>query len=338
MNPIRLVWLTSALWMLVACGGGGSPGGVDGGAAGRDGGAIATDGGATSGAGVNPTDPSARPIRVYVAGESIERRNRWVEPPFAVGGALNERGGGALRNDEEEYGWAVPFADRLALRARDVRVVFVGTDTWLDGDDTPYDGTYPSTTPGATSAVSGTSIQDWLDRRRAELEQKTHCYDVAFASRGGNDFGNDNDADYKAWLQALIRLLAAGSSCRTDPLVYVTAHMPDDGRDPSEPTGDDTLMRLQVQRFVNRTQAAVTDLLSSAPTLRVRFVDLYTPFTVNRRTTAFPAEVWSTAGVPDYIKITRTGDRMHPRRLSSIYVGELAADALDLTELRTLSR
>ena len=38
--------------------------------------------------------------------------------------------------------------------------------------------------------------------------------------------------------------------------------------------------------------------------------------------------------VPDYAKIGREGDRMHPRRLASIYAGEILADAMDLTALR----
>ena len=46
---------------------------------------------------VAPAAPAAGTIRVYMAGESIERRNRWVAPPFTASGALNDRGGGALR-------------------------------------------------------------------------------------------------------------------------------------------------------------------------------------------------------------------------------------------------
>jgi hypothetical protein len=70
----------------------------------------------------------------------------------------------------------------------------------------------------------------------------------------------------------------------------------------------------------------------------VYFVDQYTPFLENRATTAFPRELWSTGRVPDYAKIGRVGDRLHPRRLASIYAGELAADAMNLAELRALAR
>src|SRR5439155_12037359 len=109
-------------------------------------------------------------VRVYVAGESIERRNHWVEAPFTPSGALNERGGGDLRNDDNEYGWMVPFADRLAVRRAGLRVEWVGGDTWLDAEDNPYTGKYPPGGPGRTSAVSGTSIDSWLIQRRAELD------------------------------------------------------------------------------------------------------------------------------------------------------------------------
>src|SRR5258708_3758546 len=68
-------------------------------------------------------------IRVYVSGESIEKRNNFIEAPFTATGSLNERGGGELRNDTEEYGWMVPFADRLKLREPKLQVEFVGTDT-----------------------------------------------------------------------------------------------------------------------------------------------------------------------------------------------------------------
>jgi hypothetical protein len=269
-------------------------------------------------------------LRVYVAGESIERRNRFVAPPFQPSGLLNERGGGEARNDTDEYGWMIPLAARLRLRDPSLTLEWVGTDAWLAGDDNPYDGTYPSTTPGRTSAISGTSIESWLEQRKGELERKTHCYDVAFAARGGNDFGLDDDAEYTRQLTLLVKLLARGSKCRATPMIYVTAHMPD--------FHDDVLPRalaeLQRKRFVERTRSTVSALAAQVPT--VRFIDSFTPFVENRKTTAFPKETWSTGGVPDYSKIARTGDGLHPRRLASIYVGEVAADALDLAELRQL--
>jgi hypothetical protein len=275
-----------------------------------------------------------RAIRVYVAGESIEARNRWAEPPFTASGALNERGGGELRNDREEYGWMVPLRERLRLRAPDLDIVFVGADVWADADDAPYSGTYPSTTPEPTSAISGTSIPSWLEQRRAELENRVFCYDLAFASRGGNDLGTDNDEEYKSELKELVLLLAHGSSCRPDPVVVVTGHIPDDQRWGGP---DDEYVAVERHRFVERSRDAVAELGVAQPGLRLHFVDLYTPFIDNVATTAFPVEVWSTGGIPDYAKITRPGDGYHPRRLASAYAGELAAEGLDLAELRALS-
>lgn len=275
-------------------------------------------------------DVSAQTIRIYVAGESIERRNHFVEPPFLGDGRLNDRGGGELRNDNEEYGWMVPLADRLRLRDAAVTVEWIGTETWLDGDDFPYTGTYPSTTPGATSAISGTSIDSWLEQRRGELEARTHCYDVAFASRGGNDFGLDNDDEFKRQLKELIVLLANGSNCVASPMIYVTGHLPDDQRGGSGDPTDPEYVALQLQRFVNRTREAVEELQAEQPELRLRFIDMYTPFLENTPSTAFPDEVWSSGGIPDYAKIGREGDLMHPRRLASIFAGEIAADRMDI--------
>jgi hypothetical protein len=317
---------------LLACGGGATR--ADGGAA-RDGGVTAADGGATFDGGTTGGDGGASgALRVYVAGESIEARNRFVEAPFLSTGALNERGGGANRNDNEEYGWMVPFAERLRLRDASLRVEFVGADEWSSADDGPYTGMFPAV-PGRTSAISGTTIQSWLDQRTDELQQKTYCYDIALAARGGNDFGLEDDNEIKSQLKTLVRLLAAGSNCRANPIIYVTGHLPDDQRGGDDPPGA-TYVQQQIARFVTRFRDAVSELRVSDPAIRVRFIDMYTPFVENRRTTAFPSETWSTGGVPDYVKIGRDNDLMHPRRLACIYAGELVADAMDLTELRGL--
>ncbi len=279
---------------------------------------------------VASTTPRAAPkrlVRVYVAGESIERRVRWVERPFLPDGRLNERGD--LRNDDDEYGWAVPFAERLAIRVPDLGVRWVGAERWLGHDDVPYSGTFPSSEAGATSAVSGTSIESWLEKRKGELQRKEHCYDVAIAARGGNDFGSE-DASVTSQLSELVRLLASGSRCRPTALVVVTGHMPDDQRGGKGPDGK-AYVEQQRHRFVERFRDTAKKLEKEG--LRVRFVDLYTPFVENRRTTAFPKEVWSNGGVPEYAKIGRVGDPMHPRRLASIYAGELLADGIDPSEL-----
>ena len=325
------------VWLLAGLASCGSTGG-SGGGGGTPGPATADTGGGSDHGASPPAPPPGPPVpaegatvRIYVAGESIERRNRFVEAPFTSSGALNERGGGELRNDTDEYGWSVPLGDRLALRYPGLTVEFVGAETWLDADDSPYSGSWPAGGPGHTSAISGTDIPSWLEQRRVELEQKTHCYDVAFAARGGNDFGNDNDEDYQTRLKELVVLLASGSSCRSDPLIVVTAHVPDDQRDGS---GDDAAyVATQKHRFVDRVKAVVDALHTERSSLHVQFLDMYTPFLDNRPTTAFPSETWSTGGIPDFAKIVRVGDSLHIRRLASIYIGEIAADALDLGAL-----
>ncbi len=278
----------------------------------------------------------AKILRVYVAGESIERRSRYVAPPFQPDGKLNERGGGDERNDNDEYGWLVPFADRLALRDPGLEIAWVGTDRWLGYDDADYSGSYPPEGPGASSAIAGTSIESWLEQREQELIAKRHCYDVAIAARGGNDFGDD-DAHYKALLVRLVERLATGSQCNSSPMVIVTGHMPDDQRGGEGPCGT-TYVRQQLHRFVERTREAVDAAKTANPRVKVRFVDMYTPFVQNHGTAAFPHETWSVGGLPDFKKIGRQGDPMHPRRLASIYAGEVAADALSLEELRATRR
>ena len=210
--------------------------------------------------GAPAADPAARPLRVYVAGESIERRNRWVAPPFTASGSLNDRGGGAQRNDNDEYGWMVPMRDRLRPRAPDLSLEFVGSDVWADDNDNPYTGTYPTAVAEPTSAISGTSIPSWLEQRRGELEGRTFCYDLAFASRGGNDFGDDDAAEYKRQLKELVLLLSGASACSADPIVVVTGHMPDDQRGGESEAATVVLAK---HRFVERAGQAVDELAAS---------------------------------------------------------------------------
>jgi hypothetical protein len=131
-----------------------------------------------------------------------------------------------------------------------------------------------------------------------------------------------------------VRLLAAGSSCRADPIVYVTAHMPDDQR--SEGTSGADTVAFMRHLYVERTTQAVQELAAESPELRVRLIDMFTPFQQNQPTTAFPSEVWAVDGVFDFDKIVRIGDGNHPRRLASIYAGEIVADSLDPAELHAL--
>jgi hypothetical protein len=308
-------------------------GGASGGGAGAGGsGNAAGAGGASACAGA-----TTRTIRIYVSGESIEERNRFVDRPFACDGKLNERGGGDARNDNDEYGWMVPLAARLGLRSPGLAVEFVGASVWGGADESPYSGTYPSATPGHTSAIAGTDITAWLDEgstdrgipaRRAELVKKTHCYDVAIAARGGNDLNHEAaDAAYKDQLQELVRLLLDGSSCRANPLVLVTAHLPDR----ADVAGQD--------RLFQRLSREAVDELKADPGIavdrraRIQHVDIYGAFKSNHPTTSMPTPAWFSGGTFDIPTIGRDGDPAHPRRLASIYAGEVIADALDLALL-----
>lgn len=266
-----------------------------------------------------PSTPgSPRTIRVYVAGESIERRNRHTEAPFTSNGSLNN----PQNNDDDQYGWMVPLAERLKLRDPNLTIQFVGAQPWANAEDNPYSGTYPSTTPGRTSAISGSSVEDWTNARRSELVNKTYCYDAAFASRGGNDTSVD-DTSYKTQLKSLIRLLAQGSNCQANPVIFVTAHMPDS-------QGSISSLR---PLFVDRVRAAVNELQASE-SIRVRFIDMFTPFATNQATTAFPNPSWTTgSNAFDINKIGREGDGLHPRRFASIYAGEIAANAINMGDL-----
>ena len=282
----------------------------------------------------------SRTLKVYLAGESIEERNRFVEQPLNCDGSLNQRGGGGVSNDNEEYGWMVPLAQRLNLRDPKLSIEFVGASDWSDANDGAYSGTVPAV-PGRTSAISGLDIPTWLDvgspdrglpGRRAELVGKTHCYQVAFATRGGNDLNAGvASEDYKRNLKLLVKLLLAGSSCLPDPIVYVTTHLPD---------------RFDIEGmervFLNLAMQAVDELkadttLSAQARNRIHLVDVYTAFKTNRATTAFPKPSWFADGAFDLETIGRLGDPAHPRRLGSIYVGEVTADALDLNELRSVA-
>ncbi len=283
---------------------------------------------------------SARVVKVYVSGESIEERNRFVVQPLQCSGALVDRG--TQNNDNDEYGWMVPLALRTNLRDPTLALEFVGGGPWTDAESSPYTGTYPSTTPGRTSAIAGTDIDSWMNTgspergfgpRRDELLLKQYCYDIAFAARGGNDLNqNVTDIEYKTRLRELVLLLVDGSSCRTDPIVYVTAHMPD---------RDD--VSLQTQAYYQRTLDAVTAIKADAGLLQnkrdlVRFVDVFGAFKANRGTTSMPNPAWYKNGAFDLTTIGREGDTLHPRRLASIYAGEIVADAFNLTELQVRAK
>lgn len=281
-----------------------------------------------------PSTGGVRTVNVYVAGESIERRNNYLQAPFLSTGALNA----PADNNDDEYGWSIPLADRVALRTSSLRLNFVGAQGWADYNDDPARGAYP-TTKGMTSAISGTSVDSWLEQRHAELEAGTYCYQVAFASRGGNDFDQNattqGQSDYKNSLKSLIHLLDQGSRCNgtpfAHPIIYVTGHMPD----------NQGTVAQQRERYVGLAQQVVNELnnssVASDRAMRVHFVDMWTPFTVNQPTTAFPSPSWMSGSAFNAAKIGRDGDGLHPRRQSSIYAGEIVANALDLNEIASVA-
>jgi hypothetical protein len=165
--------------------------------------------------------------------------------------------------------------------------------------------------------------------RRGELERKTHCYDVALAARGGNDLNQEvSDADYKEHLKTLVRLLLDGSSCRPDPLVVVTAHSPD--------RADVAAMDRLFQRLSREAVMELKADPSVAKRDRIRHADAYGAFKSNQPTKSQPAPAWFKGGAFDLATIGRDGDTLHPRRLASIYIGEVVADSLDLADLNAL--
>jgi hypothetical protein len=285
----------------------------------------------------------AMTVRVYVAGESIEQWNRFLAPPFDASGALNNTEDGVA-----EYGWMVPFADRLHLRDPGLTVQWVGSGTWMSYNNENYSGSYPSTTAPPTTAHPGTTIRVWLDDHKSELTDRTHCYDVAFASRAGNDIQYPStipEATYKADLRELVLALDAGSNCRIHPIVYVTGHMPDVGRWDSVWPGhstDPTLVAGWVDGlrtvYVDWTQSVVDAIAAENSQIAVRFVDMFTPFLQNQSTTAFPEPDWTylagTIVAPDLGKIHR--DDWHPKRLASIYAGEIVGDGVEPVTVRSV--
>jgi hypothetical protein len=226
----------------------------------------------------------------------------------------------------------VPFADRLKLRDTGISIEWVGQDQWTGVDDAPYSGTYPSAIAPKTSAQSGTDIPTWITNLgNDDLGKKQHCYDVAIAERGGNDFPNADDALFKSQYKQLLGMLATGSSCRQDPLIFVVVRLPDN-RNPG--LSDADYLTTMTDRYQTRVLQAVSELAVSAPQIHTRVIDAFSKFLANAPTTAFPNPKWFDGAVFDYALMLR--DDKHPLRLASIYFGEVVADGVDIAELRAL--
>lgn len=281
-------------------------------------------------------------VRIYVAGESVEEFNHYTHLPFQTDGSLNTLG--QDNNSQAEYGWMVPFAQRLSLRDPHIDINWVGSGCWLDQDTWECStGTYTNSAIGKTSAMAGSTISDWNAGHGNELATKQFCYDVAFASRGGNDLNNSVPVNtYREQLRTLILDLDKGSSCRSHPIVYVTAHLLDvAGWNYGYQQSDiDDWMNTQEAYYVTVASQLVNEL-DGQNGMIVRFIDMWTPFRNNRTTVAFPAETWWTmdqgtgAIMPDLDKLHRP-DGQHPRRLASIFAGENVADQINIPELRSI--
>ncbi|KIM09618.1 MAG: hypothetical protein KU38_08710 [Sulfurovum sp. FS08-3] len=286
-----------------------------------------------------PVSTDSQTLRIYVAGESIEEYNHMNTLPFNADGTLS-----STLNTTEEFGWMVPFAQRLQIRNPALSIEWVGSGCWTNADTYSCStGTYTHQTIGHTSAVAGSSVEDWFNLHGSELTNKSYCYDIAFASRGGNDLNGDIDKNaYEAKLKELVIALDQGSNCRNHPIVYVTAHMLDAVgmvSIPSTQNDVDNWLERQKAYYVDIAQKVVNDLNTNGR--KVRFIDMWTPIYDNRATDAFPSEDWWTTanGVhrPNIAKIHREDDELygyHPRRLASIFVGECAANQVDLTQLQ----
>ena len=277
------------------------------------------------------------PLRVYVAGESVEEFNHMNTKSFKSDGSLD-----GVSNTPDEYGWMVPFSQRLNLRDPELVVQWVGSSCWTDQNSWECStGTYTNAQIGKTSAQAGSTITIWQNDHQNELLDREYCYDIAFASRGGNDLDHDiSPITYEAQLRQLVLDLDLGSNCRTHPVIYVTAHLLDSAawNYGYEQEAIDEWMDKQKSFYVDIAKRVANDLNSDGR--HIRFIDMWSPFYNDKQTTAFPSETWwktlhSGVKIPDLDKIHRD-ESQHPRRLASIFAGENVADQIDILELRQI--
>jgi len=276
-------------------------------------------------------------IRIYVSGESVEEFNHMNLKSFKSDGSLNEES----NNSRDEYGWMPPFAEKLLLRDPKLSIEWVGSTCWSDQNTWECStGLYTNSQIGHTSAEAGSTIVQWQTSHRNELIDKEYCYDIAFASRGGNDLDEEvSTANYETQLRQLIQDLDQGSNCQTHPIIYVTAHLLDSGAWNYGYTQEaiDTWMNQQHSFYVETTKRIASEL--NVEGRHVRFLDMWTPFYDDKKTTAFPSESWwfvndNGVKMPNLDKIHRDSTQ-HPRRLASIFAGENVANQIDIAELRS---
>ena len=276
-------------------------------------------------------------LRIYVAGESVEQYNDTNSSPFNSDGTLN-----GTSNTPDEYGWMVPFSQRLLLRDSNLHIEWVGSKCWVNQDTwNCSNGIYTNSIIGHSSAQAGSTIEVWQRDHSSELSSKTYCYDIAFASRGGNDLDEDNnvsEVDYEAQLRQLVIDLDQGSNCKTHPIIYIISHMLDSAAWNYNYTQADidAWMAKQKSYYVDISKRVANDLNSEGRV--IRFIDMWTPFYDDTPTTAFPSEIWwvingNGVKMPDLDKIHRDASQ-HPRRLASIFAGENVANQVDMADLR----
>ena len=276
-------------------------------------------------------------LRIYVAGESVEEFNHMNSLPFNSDGSLN-----GTSNTHDEYGWMVPFEQRLLLRDSNLHVEWIGSSCWTDQNTWDCStGAYTNETVGHTSAQAGSTVEIWQNDHNSELSDKEYCYDIAFASRGGNDLDHDiPEATYEVQLRQLVINLEQGSNCRTHPIIYVTSHILDSSAWNYNYTQNDIDAWMTKQRtyYVDIAKRVANNLNTDGRI--VRFVDMWTPFYDDSTTTAFPSETWwitngNGVKMPDLAKI-HWDESQHPSRLSSIFAGEVVADQIDIAEVRQI--
>lgn len=280
-------------------------------------------------------------LKVYVAGESVESYNNMETLPFNADGTLL-----STTDSTQEYGWMLPFYERLKLRDSAIKIEWVGDDCWnIQGE--PWGcsvATYTNASIGHNSARAGSTIESWSAENREELLNKEYCYNVAFASRGGNDLPTGvPSTTYKTQLKQLVLDLAEGSNCTSEPVIYVTAHILDAAAYEEPQTQNDITAWLATQKayYVDIAKEVAKEL--NTTTRHVYFIDMWTPFYNNSATTAFPNPEWWTTqngiNMPYLTKIHKESsnyDAQHPRRLASIFAGEHVANQIDIARLREI--